>query len=41
MIKAALVPAAVATAIASAHVAQADPCNNQACLQNPFSQAAT
>jgi hypothetical protein len=39
VIKAAVVPAALATTIACAPVAQADPCNNQACLQRPFSQA--
>lgn len=38
MIKAAAVSAAFSAAIALAAVAQADPCNTQACLQNPFSQ---
>jgi hypothetical protein len=39
MIKTAVMPAALAAAIACAPMAQADPCNNQACLQSPFSQA--
>jgi hypothetical protein len=39
MIKAAVIAAAMAAAIAGAPMAQADPCNNQACLDTPFSQA--
>jgi hypothetical protein len=39
MIKAVTVSTAVATAITCAPVAHADPCNNQACLATPFSQA--
>ena len=39
MIKTAVMPVALAAAIVCAPAAQADPCNNQACLQSPFSQA--
>ena len=34
-----VVPAVLAAGIACAPVAQADPCNNQACLSKPFSSA--
>ncbi|HEY2196633.1 MAG TPA: hypothetical protein VGH69_02825, partial [Mycobacterium sp.] len=39
MIKAVVMPAALAAAIASAPMTQAAPCNNQACLEKPFSEA--
>src|SRR6202044_2036559 len=39
MINAAVMPAVLAAAVACAPMAQAEPCNNQACLEKPFSEA--